>query len=216
MTGRNMTSASKGKNLFAERKSRLLAEMKSGIPLRHTEIRKIIGSSAWVKHLIDDGAIERLPMGLYGLPSFDNSWQSLSILAITSPKGVICMETAAAYHGLTTANPAEVHIAVPYKQTPPRNNEISTKGYRWQEASMTVGVEEITISNVPVRMTNPARTVVDYLRSMNKLGNPEMAMEVLGNYQGRPAELLKIARAFGAEDAVRPYTQVIQSLGRKL
>jgi len=207
-----MTTANE---LFIERKSRLLAEMSAGVPLRHTEIRKIIGSSTWVKNLIDEGVIERLPMGLYGLPTFDNSWQSLSILAITSPKGVFCMETAAAYHGLTTANPAEVHIAVPYKQTPPRNTEISTKGYRWQEASMTVGVEEVTVSNVPVRMTNPARTVVDYLRSMNKLGNPEMAMEVLRNFQGRPAELLKVARALGCENTIRPYTQAIQSLGRK-
>lgn len=211
-----MTAAALNSNiLFNERKSRLLMEMSSGKPLRHTEVREIIGSSAWISALINDGVIERLPLGLYGLPTFDSSWQTLAVLAITSPKGVICMDTAAAFHGLTTANPMEVHIAVPYKQTAPRNSEISTKGYRWQEAAMTIGVEEVTISDTAVKMTNPARTVVDYLRSMNKLGNPEMAMEVLGNFNGRPSELLKIARGLGCENMVRPYTQAVQSFGRR-
>lgn len=201
--------------LFNERKSRLLTEMSSGKPLRHTEIREIIGSSAWISALVSEGSIERLPLGLYGLPSFDNTWQALTVLAITSPKGVICMDTAAAYHGMTTANPSEIHIAVPYNHTPPRNSEISTRGYRWKEASMTIGVIEINISNTPVKITTPARTAVDYLRSINKLGNPEMAMEILGNFDGRPAELLRIARALGCENTVRPYTQAIQSIGRK-
>lgn len=210
-----MTTDLNSNPLFAERKSRLITEMSSGKPLRHTEIRDIIGSSAWISALISEGSIERLPLGLYGLPTFDNTWQTLTVLAITSPKGVICMETAASYHGMTTANPSEVHIAVPYNHTPPRNSEISTKGYRWKEIAMTVGVDEISISDTRVRMTSPARTVVDFLRSMNKLGNPEIAMEILGNFNGRPAELLKIARSLGCENTVRPYTQAIQSIGRK-
>ena len=197
------------------RKNELLTILNNGGPVRYREVRNIIGSSALVKELIDDGVIERLPLGLYALPHFDNSWQSLAVLSVTVPNAVVCMTTAAAYHGLTTANPHEVHLAIPRDQSVPKNSEITVKGYRWMENSLKVGVEEVEVGNTKILMTNPARTTVDLLRSLKKTAEIEMAMEALQTFKGRPAEILKIARALGCEKTIRPYTQAIQSLGRK-
>lgn len=211
LTGRQRQKAERER-----RRTELISIMSSGVPMRYNEVRNIIGSTRLVRELIEDGTIERLPLGLYTLPSFDQSWQSLSVISLTVPNVVICMTTAVAYHNLSTANPHEVHIAIPRDQSIPRNSEIAIKGYRWSETSLSIGVEEVMVGSTKVFITSPARTTVDLLRYMNRTAEVEMAMEAVQNYRGRPSDIIKIAKALGCEKSVRPYTQAMQAFGRKL
>ncbi len=80
---------------------------------------------------------------------------------------------------------------------------------------MEAGVETIDIAGTPVRITSPARTVVDFLRTMNRSGETELAMEALGNFSGKMSEVLKMARQLGAEKSIAPYTQAAMGMGRR-
>lgn len=197
------------------RKKAVIDSLASGLPHTYAELRRLAGSNVPIRELLDEGAIQKLPLGLYGVPERDASWDALAGFAVKYPSSVICLASAAAYHGLTTQNPHEVWAAFPYSQSIPRAPDVALRGFRWRELQMSAGVETFDIAGVPVRMTSPARTVVDFLRTMNRTGETETAMEALGNYAGRPGDVLKVARALGAERSVAPYVQAAQGLGRR-
>lgn len=189
--------------------------LSKGVPMKYRELRMITKSGIPIRELVEAGEIEKLGMGLYGLPKQDNTWDSIANISVAYPNAVICLASAAAYHGLTTQNPHEVWAAFPYNQTVPRNPGIAIRGFRWKDASMTCGVDTLNLGGVSVSMTSPARTVVDFLRSMNRTGETEVAMEALSNYRGKMSDIIKISRELGAEKAVRPYVLAAQGMGRK-
>lgn len=197
------------------RKKAVLELLAAGVPRTYADLRRVAGSHIPIRELLDDGLIERLPLGLYGAPERDTSWDAFSAFAVRYPSSVICLASAAAFHGLTAQNPHEIWAAFPYEQSLPRKSDLACRGFRWREAAMTVGVETYEVGGVPVRITNPARTVADFLRTMNRSGEVEHAMEALGNYTGRMSDVIKIARDLGAERTVLPYTQAVSGLGRK-
>lgn len=196
------------------RRKAVLDLLSSGPPRSYSEIRKVAGSHANIRSLIEDGSIQRLQLGLYGLPERDAAWDSLASFSLRYPAAVVCLASAAGFHGLTSQNPHEIWAAFPYEQSLPRNGELACRGFRWRQPAMTAGVEVFDAGNGPVRMTNPARTVVDFLRTMNRTGETEAAMEALGNFKGRMADVIRIARELGAEKAVAPYATAAQGLGR--
>lgn len=198
-----------------ERKAATLEALASGRPMKYGDLRKIAGSNVPIRELVEEGRIEKLPLGLYALPARDTSWDMLSALSVRFPSAVICLASAAAYHGLTAQNPHEVWAAFPYSSSVPRSSDVSVRGFRWKGAAMEAGVETVEIGGVPVRITSPARTVADFLRTMNRTGETELAMEALGNYTGRMADIVKAARQLGAEKAVTPFTQAAMGIGRR-
>src|SRR5690606_11377972 len=116
-----------------------------------------------------------------------------AMLATRHPNAVICLASAAAYHGLTTQNPYEVWAAFPYGKTSiPTSSDPEVRGFRWRGASMEVGIDVVDVGGVPVRMTSPARTVVDLLRTKGRTGEVEAAMEALRGFAsgGRIPDLL--------------------------
>lgn len=168
-----------------------------------------------IRELLDEGLIARLPLGLYGLPERDASWDSLASFAVRYPQAVVCLATAAAFHGLTTQNPHEIWAAFPYESSLPRKSDLACRGFRWRGRAMTSGVAAYDVGGVPVRMTTLERTVVDFLRTADRTGEKEAAFEALSNYPGRLSDLLRAARELGAEKAVRPYVEAASGLGRK-
>lgn len=207
-------SGSNHGNVAVQRRKAVLDLLSDGPPRSYSDIRKAAGSHAHIRSLIEEGAIQRLPLGLYGLPERDASWDSLASFSLRYPSAVACLSTAAAFHGLTSQNPHEIWAAFPYEQSLPRNSELACRGFRWRGAAMSAGVEAFATGGGSVRMTNPARTVVDLLRTMGRSGETEAAMEALGNYRGRMADVIRIARELGAERTVAPYATAAQGLGR--
>lgn len=196
--------------------NRIVEALKNGSPMKYADLRKLAGGNRAIKTLADDGLIERLPMGLYTVVSDtrDTTHESFAALSIRRPDIVICFDSAAAYHGLTVENPSEVWLAVPYESSPPRGNgNIQIRGSRWNERSMSAGVIEVDIAGVPVRITNPARTVVDLLRFSKSRGGEEMAGDALATYASRHnmGDLVRIAKELGCEASIRPRLAFVQS-----
>lgn len=197
-------SGSKNKQ---DREEELFEKLKEGKPLKYKDVRNILNSHKLFSELLDMGKIERITGGLYSLPERDSTWEMFSTITVMSnSKAIICMDSAASYHGLTTSNPHTLHAAFPYNSSAPKNHELNLSGYRWVDKSMTIGIEEITIGDVQVKITSPARTVFDLFRYVGKTGDNEQALEALASFQGRQSEILKIAREFShaAEERLRP------------
>ena len=75
-------------------------------------------------------------------------------------------------------------------------------------AALTSGVDEHDIESVAVRITSPARTVVDCFKFRNKIGI-DVAVEALRDYRrlrkGTADELWRQAERLRMAKVIRPY-----------
>jgi predicted transcriptional regulator of viral defense system len=81
-------------------------------------------------------------------------------------------------------------------------------------AALTSGIDEHTIEHVAVRITNPARTVVDCFKFRNKIGI-DVAVEALRDYRrlhkGTADELWRHADRLRMTRVMRPYWDALSS-----
>ena len=117
------------------------------------------------------GQLTRVGRGLYALPVQEaTEYHTLAEIAKRVPKGIVCLLTALRFHGLGTQNPREVWLAVDRRAGIPRVDFAPIRLVRISGAALTSGVDERDIDNVAVRITSPARTVVDSFKFRNKIG----------------------------------------------
>ena len=85
---------------------------------------------------------------------------------------------------------------------------------RLSGAALTSGVEDRKIENVPIRITSPARTVVDCFKFRNSIGI-DIAIEALKEYRrlrnGTADEIWRQAERLRMTKVVRPYWDAISS-----
>ena len=81
-------------------------------------------------------------------------------------------------------------------------------------AALTAGVEVHEIEGVTVRVTSPARTVVDCFKFRNKIG-VDVAVEALRDYRrlrrGTADELWRLADQLRMTRVIRPYWDAMAS-----
>jgi len=202
------------------KKQQVLDALASGRPMRFAEVRKIAGSYIPIQELIEEGRVVRVAEGIYGLPEQHQDWNSLATLGLRYPNAVVCLDTAAAYHQLTTQNPHDVFAAFPYGKTVgPRHNESWVRSFRWREKPMEVGVEKIEVSGVEVQITSAARTVVDLLRFRSRRGDDEQAIDALNSFMennGDMKSLIQFSKLLNCENSVRPFTTALSGLRNQL
>jgi predicted transcriptional regulator of viral defense system len=162
-----------------------------------------------VRRLIRTGQLQRLGRGLYALPSLEPSeHHSLAEIAKRVPKGVFCLLTALRFHGLGTQNPREVWLAVNRRAGIPRVDFTPVRVVRISGAALSTGIDEQEIEGVRVRVTSPARTVVDCFKFRNKIGI-DVAVEALRDYRrlrkGTADELWRQAERLRMTKVIRPY-----------
>lgn len=114
------------------------------------------------------GVLERVSRGFYRLANSNlyppHEWQDVALIARSIPKGVLCLLTALAYYELTDEFAREVWIAVPRESRPPKRS--NTKVVRL--SNMTLGVTQIQLGRINVRMFDRERTIVDSFRYLSK------------------------------------------------
>src|SRR6266852_2007515 len=136
-----------------------------------------------IRRLIRIDQLQRLGRGLYALPSLEPSeHHSLAEIAKRVPKGVFCLLTALRFHGLGTQNPREVWLAVDRRAGIPRIDFTPVRVVRISGAALSTGIDEHEVEGVRVRITSPARTVVDCFKFRNKIGI-DVAVEALRDYR---------------------------------
>ena len=78
-------------------------------------------TAATISRIHEDGDVVRLARGLYQLPDAEiDANHSLAEAAKRVPKGVICLVSALAFHGLTDQLPRAVWMAIGAKDWAPK------------------------------------------------------------------------------------------------
>ena len=109
---------------------------------------------------------------------------SLALACARVPHAVVCLLTALRFHNLGTQHPADVWLAIDRKAALPKLDYPPLRIVRFAKDAMAEGVTQHRLEGVPVRLTMPARTVVDCFKYRNKVGL-DVALEALRACRGR-------------------------------
>jgi predicted transcriptional regulator of viral defense system len=169
----------------------------------------------YVRRLTTTGELTRVGRGLYALPAQQaTEYHTLAEIAKRVPRGIVCLLTALRFHGLGTQNPREIWLAVDRRAGIPRVDFAPIRIVRISGAALTSGVDEHDIESVAVRITSPARTVVDCFKFRNKIG-VDVAVEALRDYRrlrkGTIDELWRQADRLRMTRVMRPYWDAMSS-----
>ena len=132
-----------------------------------------------LRRLVGNGSIERVARGLYRVAEAEpTEHYTLAAVCARVPGAIVCLLSALSVHELGTQLPWQEWIAIPHKARTPRLPELPVRVVRFSGAALRYGVVNTTFEGVPVRITSPARTVVDCFRFRRLVGN-DVAIEAL-------------------------------------
>jgi len=166
-----------------------------------------------IRELVDQGLLQKTQRGLYTATDFPIDAQaSLAEVAARSPRAVICLLSALRFHELTTENPSDVYVMLPVGSQRPRMTHPRLEVFWSSPATYEAGIEEHVISGVTVKITNPAKTVVDCFKYRSKVGI-NVAVEALRDAwwkkKARADDLWKFAEICRMRNVMRPYFESI-------
>lgn len=149
-----------------------------------------------LQRLVAEGRVERVGSGVYRLADVETTeMETIAMVASAVPHAIVCLLSALRIHEIGTQSPHQVWLAIDRKARKPTRLPAKTSIVRFSGQMLTYGVVTQTMQGVRVRMTNPARTVVDCFRYRNKVGL-DVAMEALRDaVRSRKAMVSEIDRA---------------------
>ncbi|MCX7865987.1 MAG: type IV toxin-antitoxin system AbiEi family antitoxin domain-containing protein [Limisphaera sp.] len=173
-----------------------------------------LGLSAYsLQRLVARGEVEKIGPGLYRLAEAEPSeMETIAMVAATVPAGIICLLSALRIHGIGTQAPHEVWLGMDRKARKPVRLPARVRIVRFSGPMLTYGVKTQRVLGVPVRVTSPARTVVDCFRYRNKIGLDvaiEALRESLRSRLVTADEILRTADVCRARTVVRPYLEAM-------
>ncbi len=160
------------------------------------------------------GGIEQVDRGTYCLPGFAKQPHARLLVACKRvPGSVVCLASAASFHGLIDDEPPEVWIAVDGKSRRPSPNRFAVKTVWFSGDAMSQGVVNQRIEGIPIRVFSPMKTIADLLKYRNKIG-VDVAIQALrasvAMNQYSPYRLLHFARICRVEKLA---TELIHEFG---
>jgi predicted transcriptional regulator of viral defense system len=140
-------------------------------------------------------------------------WNRYPAASTGLPRGVICLISALAYHGLTTEIPHSVDVALPGHAQIPKLGGIPLRAFWYSEPSFSAGVQTVSIDGVDVRIYSPEKSIADCFKYRNKIGL-DLAIQALRTYRERSKKPdLKLISKFAAlnrvEKVMRPYLEAV-------
>lgn len=180
---------------------------------RLADLRAAGVTAATLTRMANDGEVVRLARGLYQLADAElDAQHSLAEAASRVPKGIICLTSALAFHGLTDQLPRKVWIAIGVRDWAPEPSSPPLRIVRMTNALLGDGVETHTIENVRVKVFSIAKTVADCFRHRRSVGLSvalEGLQEALRQRKVTPAAMSRQAAKSGAASVMRPYLEAL-------
>lgn len=181
--------------------------------LRLVELREARVTAATMSRMERAGEVIRLSRGVYQLPDAQlDPNHSLAEAAKRVPKGVVCLVSALAFHGLTDQLSAKVWMAIGAKGWAPQRDSMPICIVRFADSLLEEGIETHVIEGVAVRIFGAARTVADCFRHRGKVGLSvaiEGLQEALRQRKASPAEIARQAEEGGVSTVIRPYLEAL-------
>lgn len=167
----------------------------------------------YLRRLCDRGQLKKLGRGSYvGAGSRLTPELVLAIVARAVPNGVICLESALAFHGLAEFDMDEISVAIERRAAKPRVDFPDIRVARLGGAAFTEGVETHVLENVKVHIYSLEKTLADLFKFRNKIG-PHIAVDALRSaLTERDVNLRKLwhyARLCRVERVMKPYVDAL-------
>jgi predicted transcriptional regulator of viral defense system len=194
-------------------RTRALRLLASRTVMRSGELVEEGVPRATLSRLVADRQIERVGRGLYALPEcVEEAQDELALISLRVPQAIVGLLSALRFHELTTESPHEVWILLPRGARRPRLEHPPLRVSWTTPELLTQGIERHTVGGVEVRVTSPARTVVEVFKHRNRIGL-DVAIAALRDYLERHrtgrAELRRMADHLGVERVMRPYLEAM-------
>jgi predicted transcriptional regulator of viral defense system len=199
----------------SSQRSLVLALLKRHGMTRLAEFREAGIAAVTVSRMERAGEVLRLARGLYQLPGAAlDPQQSLAEAARLVPKGVICLASALAFHGLTDQMPPKVWIAIGRKDWRPRITYPPIRIARFPDEQLQRSVERRKIAGTSVPVFGVAKTVADLFRYRRTVGDAlaiEGLRQALRQRKASPAQIAREAQAAGVWNTMEPYVMALTS-----
>lgn len=149
--------------------------------------------------LRDSGELIGLSRGVYRVADAPaTAHLDLVVVCRRAPEGMICLNSAASFWGLSDEMPDAVHMAIARGKHRPQIAYPSTRVHVFAAATFSLGrVLHKVESGETIAISSPERTVVDLLRFRSRVGR-DLALGALRRYlrrgDAKPGELLALAR----------------------
>jgi predicted transcriptional regulator of viral defense system len=206
-----MTHAPRNNNTRETQSDRARALLNARGMMRLSEFAAEGIAATTVSRMAADGVLVRLSRGVYQLADAPiEANHDLAEAAKRVPKGVICLTSALAYHGLTDQIPRRVWMAIGLKDWTPGAHGPRLRLLRMSDHVLQTDIEIHRIENVTVRMFTIPRTLVDCFRFRKSVGlnvAVEALREALRQRKTTPAEIARLAQARGVWRFVSPYLE---------
>lgn len=195
-----------------------LIELLQDHPLARARDLKAAGIAAsTISRAVKAGIVIRAARGLYQLPGSELDLEStLAEASKRVPKGVICMVSALAYHGLTDQMPRKVWMAIGARDWAPVVDYPPIRTVRLRSPYLDYGIESHLVSGVPVRIYSIPKSLADAFRS-RRFVDRAVAVECLRNAieqrKATPAEIALAAADCGAWKQMQPYLEAMTANG---
>ena len=166
-----------------------------------------------LSRMVKRGEVERVERGLYRSPNTQMSEkETLVSVALKVPRAVFCLLTALQFYELTTQLPRQVWIAMPHGSRKPAMDYPPLQMIQLTGKTYSEGINTVVCDQVPIRIYNPAKTVVDCFKFRNKIGL-DVALEVLKDalYQKKVTsdELFYFAKIERVVKIIMPYMEAM-------
>jgi predicted transcriptional regulator of viral defense system len=168
-----------------------------------------------LQRMVADGLIERVGPGLYRRADVEvTEMETIAMVASAVPHAIVCLLSALRIYEIGTQSPHQVWLAIDRKARKPARLPAKTRIVRFSGQMLTYGVISRPMQGVDVRLTNPARTVVDCFRYRNKVGL-DVAMEALRDaVRSRKAmvgEIDRAAEVCRVRTVIGPYLEALSA-----
>lgn len=166
-----------------------------------------------LRRLCQRGLVEQPARGLYRAADAEvTAHHSLATAAKRVPKGVICLLSALRFHEFTTQAPPDVWVGIRSGTRVPSLGNRMVRFVRYSATSLAAGCDVHQLEGVPVRITNPAKTVADCFKYRNKIGL-DVALEALRECRrlrlATPNQIAQYAKVNGVFNVMRPYLEAL-------
>lgn len=163
-----------------------------------------------VQRACDRGYIVQLERGLYCLPDVPvaSRDEMIAQAARNVPNGVICLESALAFHGLTDDAPGRIWMAVGRENWATRGKEPLIVFVLFGPKTFGTGIKTHIVHGAPVRVYTPAKTVTDLFRYRHRVGFGvalDAMRAALRQRKASPASILRYANETGIGKIIAPF-----------
>ena len=168
-----------------------------------------------LQRLVAEGRVEKAGPGLYRLAEAEaTEMETIAMVAAAVPRAIVCLVSALRVHEIGTQSPRQGWLAIDRKARKPMRLPAAARIVRFSGQMLTYGVVTQSLQDVRVRITSPARTVIDCFRYRNKIGL-DVAMEALRDaVRSRTAMVSEIDRAAEVcriRTVIAPYLEALSA-----